>query len=49
MSAQSTVTVDIAEAGVKIAELEVILVDAMATIQSMVKPEWIKKISRALY
>ena len=35
-------TVGIAESDIAIAKLEVTLVDAMATVQSMGKPEWIK-------
>ena len=45
-SSQSTVTVGIAEFDIAIAKLEVTLVDAMATVQSMGKPEWIKNCSQ---
>ena len=39
-------TVGIAESDIAIAKLEVTLVDAMATVQSMGKPEWIKNCSQ---
>ena len=39
-------TVGIAESDIAIAKLEVTLVDAMATVQSMGKPKWIKNCSQ---
>ena len=39
-------TVGITESDIAIAKLEVTLVDAMATVQSMGKPEWIKNCSQ---
>ena len=44
--APSKVIVNTAESGVEVAKHSVKLVDAMATIQSMGKPEWIKNCSQ---